>query len=58
MSIVRPNSASKTTLFNLITGALPQDPQRGFAGDWPISGWPLHRLAANGVTSCDGHPRF
>jgi branched-chain amino acid transport system ATP-binding protein len=49
MSIVGPNGAGKTTLFNLITGVLPLDHGEVFLGGRRITGWPPHRLAANGV---------
>jgi branched-chain amino acid transport system ATP-binding protein len=49
MSIVGPNGAGKTTLFNVITGVLPLDRGEVFLGDRRITGWPPHRLAANGV---------
>jgi branched-chain amino acid transport system ATP-binding protein len=49
VSIVGPNGAGKTTLFNLITGVLPLDHGEVFLGDRRITGWPPHRLAANGV---------
>jgi branched-chain amino acid transport system ATP-binding protein len=49
MSIVGPNGAGKTTLFDLITGVLPLDHGEVFLGGRRITGWPPHRLAANGV---------
>src|SRR2546423_1743209 len=49
MSIVGPNGASKTTVFNLITGVLPVDRGEIFLSGKRITGWPPHKLAAHGI---------
>ena len=48
-ALVGPNGCGKSTLFNLITGALRPDSGRvRFAGQ-DITGWPVHRIAKAGI---------
>jgi urea transport system ATP-binding protein len=48
-ALVGPNGCGKSTLFNLITGALrPSGGQVRFAGQ-DITGWPAHRIAQIGI---------
>jgi ABC-type uncharacterized transport system ATPase subunit len=48
-ALVGPNGCGKSTLFNLITGALaPSGGQVRFAGE-DITGWPVHRIARAGI---------
>ena len=48
-ALVGPNGCGKTTLFDLITGALRPDAGRiTFAGR-DITGWAAHRIAADGI---------
>jgi urea transport system ATP-binding protein len=48
-ALVGPNGCGKSTLFNLITGALaPSGGRVRFAGD-DITGWPVHRIARAGI---------
>jgi branched-chain amino acid transport system ATP-binding protein len=49
VSIVGPNGAGKTTVFNLITGLLPADKGEVWFDERRVTGWPPHRLAANGI---------
>jgi branched-chain amino acid transport system ATP-binding protein len=49
VSIVGPNGAGKTTVFNLITGVLSPDRGEVFLSDRRITGWPPHKLAAQGI---------
>jgi urea transport system ATP-binding protein len=48
-ALVGPNGCGKSTLFNLITGALaPSSGRIRFAGQ-DITGWPVHRVARAGI---------
>ncbi len=48
-AMVGPNGCGKSTLFNLITGALvPSGGRVRFAGR-DITGWPVHRIARAGI---------
>ena len=48
-ALVGPNGCGKSTLFNLITGALvPSGGRVRFAGQ-DITGWPVHRIARAGI---------
>jgi urea transport system ATP-binding protein len=48
-ALVGPNGCGKSTLFNLITGALvPTGGRVRFAGQ-DITGWPVHRIARAGI---------
>jgi ABC-type uncharacterized transport system ATPase subunit len=48
-ALVGPNGCGKSTLFNLITGALaPSGGRVRFAGE-DITGWPVHRIARAGI---------
>ncbi|MEM7021967.1 MAG: ATP-binding cassette domain-containing protein [Pseudomonadota bacterium] len=48
-ALVGPNGCGKSTLFNLITGALrPSGGRVRFAGN-DITGWPVHRIARAGI---------
>jgi urea transport system ATP-binding protein len=48
-ALVGPNGCGKSTLFNLITGALrPSGGRVRFAGQ-DITGWPVHRIAQAGI---------
>jgi urea transport system ATP-binding protein len=48
-ALVGPNGCGKSTLFNLITGAIaPSGGRVRFAGE-NITGWPVHRIARAGI---------
>ncbi len=49
-SIIGPNGAGKTTLFNLVTGLYPPTSGRIYFEDQDITGLPLHRRAARGLS--------
>ncbi|HZA67352.1 MAG TPA: ATP-binding cassette domain-containing protein, partial [Geminicoccaceae bacterium] len=49
-ALVGPNGCGKSTLFNMITGALvPNSGRVRFAGE-DITGWPVHRIARAGIS--------
>ncbi len=49
-SIIGPNGAGKTTLFNLITGIYKPSAGRVLLDDQDITGQPVYRLAASGMS--------
>lgn len=49
LSVIGPNGSGKTTLFNLITGVIPPDKGRILFDGKDITGWPSHRVAAQGI---------
>ncbi|MBI3329027.1 MAG: ABC transporter ATP-binding protein [Nitrospinae bacterium] len=51
-SLIGPNAAGKTTLFNLITGELPPTAGRVRFNDQEITGLPTHRIPHLGIGRC------
>jgi branched-chain amino acid transport system permease protein len=47
--LIGPNGAGKTTVFNLLTGALPPDEGSVYLRSEDITGWPIDRVARNGM---------
>jgi ABC-type uncharacterized transport system ATPase subunit len=48
-ALVGPNGCGKSTLFNLITGALAPSGGRVRFAEQDITGWPTHRIARAGI---------
>jgi branched-chain amino acid transport system ATP-binding protein len=49
LGIIGPNGCGKTTLFNCITGFLPPTAGQVRWRGRDITGWPMHRIARNGL---------
>jgi branched-chain amino acid transport system ATP-binding protein len=49
VGLIGPNGAGKTTLFNVISGAFPPDEGRVLLNGEDVTGWPMHRIAQQGV---------
>jgi branched-chain amino acid transport system ATP-binding protein len=49
IGVMGPNGSGKTSLFNLITGALTPDAGSVRLGGRDITGWPPHRVCAAGI---------
>jgi branched-chain amino acid transport system permease protein len=47
--LIGPNGAGKTTVFNLLTGAITPDAGRVELRGEDITGWPIDRVARNGM---------
>jgi branched-chain amino acid transport system ATP-binding protein len=48
-ALVGPNGCGKSTLFNLISGALRPSGGRVRVAGQDITGWPVHRIAQAGI---------
>ncbi len=51
-SLIGPNAAGKTTLFNLLSGEIAPTSGRVFFGDRDITGLPSHRIPHLGIARC------
>lgn len=58
VAVIGPNGAGKTTLVNLVTGVIEPDAGAVRFADRDITGVPLHRLAAMGLSRSFQHPRI
>ncbi|WP_423058865.1 ABC transporter ATP-binding protein [Brevibacterium linens] len=47
--IIGPNGAGKTTLFSVLAGQIPPTSGRIVFNGTDITGWPAHKIAANGL---------
>ncbi|MFI6350229.1 ABC transporter ATP-binding protein [Streptomyces sp. NPDC050560] len=58
VAVIGPNGAGKTTLINLVTGVTRPDAGSIQFNGHDITGAPLHRLAAKGLSRSFQHPRI